>query len=352
MLIGVTRASADHTPAAGHARLRELAALTASATGANAASRWLLRKRLAILMFHGVEPDPLQPACWHVLDTQTFRAQLEFVRDHFEVLPLDEALERMQAGTLPDRAAALTFDDGTRNLATEVAPVLHELGLPASFFLATGAMESGACLWPDRLWLAFARTEAHAVDLTPLGMGTHQLPLGSARARVCAAVTERLKELSDEQRIAHVESLISSLNVVIDDPGPFRMLSWDDVDELATDELVTLNPHTVTHPILSRCADEKVEHEITQSCTALAQRIGRDATVFAYPNGRAQDFDERARQAVTQSGVRWALATTYGLADENSDPLALPRIPVGSNLSLAEFKTVVSGVPLWLRAGR
>jgi len=39
------------------------------------------------------------------------------------------------------------------------------------------------------------------------------------------------------------------------DAGPFRMLSWDEARALAGD--VTLHPHSVTHPILSRCPDEK-----------------------------------------------------------------------------------------------
>ena len=123
------------------AAVKNLAARLLCAVGVPALSRRIRRGRLAIIvMFHGIESEPLSPPCWHVLDSPTLRRQLDYVRRNFHVLPLEEALERLYAGALPACAAALTFDDGTRNLLTHAAPVLREVGLPAAVFLATGPM--------------------------------------------------------------------------------------------------------------------------------------------------------------------------------------------------------------------
>jgi hypothetical protein len=131
--------------------IKELAAPILCAAGVPLFARWRRSGRLAILMFHGVEGEPLSPPCDYVLDVATLRRELEYVRRHFHVLPLEEALERLRDGTLPRCAATLTFDDGTRNLATHAAPVLRDLQLPAAVFLATGPMGTGEALWPDRL---------------------------------------------------------------------------------------------------------------------------------------------------------------------------------------------------------
>ncbi|MCW2691161.1 MAG: polysaccharide deacetylase [Mycobacterium sp.] len=329
------------------AGMKEVAARLLCAAAVPALSRRLQRRRLTILMFHGVEAEPLSPSCSHVHDAATLRRELRYVRRCFHVLPLEEALERLYAGTLPDRAAALTFDDGTRNLLTHAAPVLRDVGLPAAVFLATGPMGTDETLWPDSLWLAFARASAPEVNLTVFGLETLSLRTAADRGAAYATAVERFKDLPDEERMACVGSLVATLAPELGDAGPFRMLSWDEARALASDGSVTLHPHSVTHPILSRCPDEKVEHEVFESCAALERETGRAPIVFAYPNGRSQDFDERTKAALRRRGVRWVLAGTSGLARRNSDPLALPRIMIWSGLSFAAFRLVVSGALLW-----
>ncbi|MCH9642806.1 MAG: polysaccharide deacetylase family protein, partial [Actinomycetia bacterium] len=180
-------------------------------------------------MFHGVEAQRLSPPCWHVLDVATLRRQLDFVRRRFHVLPLDQALEQLRTGTLPDRAATVTFDDGTRNLATYAAPVLRSLGLPAAIFLATGPMGSAEALWPDRLWLAFANTTLLDVDLTELGLGKRSLRSAADRGEAYGLAVHSMKELPDEERITRLEALVAILGAERDaEPGPFQLLSWDE----------------------------------------------------------------------------------------------------------------------------
>lgn len=334
----------DLLPPAARAILKNVAAGVLCTLGVPALARRRHSGRLAIVMFHGVHDEPLSPRCWHVLDAPGFRRRVEYLRRHFTVLPLQEALDRLATGTLPPRAVALTFDDGTRNLATHAAPVLRELNLPAAVFLATGPMGSDRTLWPDRLWLALTRSTATEINLATVGLGSLRLGGRASRGRVYAAAVERLKDLADDRRIVVLDDMLAALGFTDGtDAGPFRMLSWAEAHAMAADGLVTLHPHSVTHPILARCADAKVHREIADSCATLERETGCTASVFAYPNGRAQDFDARAKAVLQSLGVRWALSTESGFAERHSDPLALPRLAVGSNSSFAAFRLAVSG---------
>ncbi|KWX66510.1 polysaccharide deacetylase family protein [Mycobacterium sp. NAZ190054] len=333
------------------AALKDLAAGLLCTLGVPAVARWRRSRRLAILMFHGVESEPLTPPCDWVIDTATLRRDLDYVRRHFNVLPLEEALERLDDGTLPPRAATVTFDDGTQNLLTNAAPVLRELGVPAAVFLATGPMGTTELLWPDRLWTAFAQTDRAQVDLSAVGLGTRSLRTEAERIEVRDTVTQLFKQLPDQDRIAELDSLIEALGQRSGVyGGPFQLLSWDLARELAADGLVTLYPHTVTHPILARCDDDKVDREITASCRAVEHNTGRAPAVFAYPNGCAQDFDDRAKAALHRNGIRWALTTTNGFAEAGGDPLELPRMGFSTDQSFPVFKLKVSGFAL--RPGR
>lgn len=90
----------------------------------------------------------LNVLCWHRVDEAPgplsvspaeFAEQLDAL-EHWgaRVLPLDEAWQRVRAGTLPPRAVALTFDDGYRSTATQAWPALVARGWPATCFVVPG----------------------------------------------------------------------------------------------------------------------------------------------------------------------------------------------------------------------
>ena len=102
------------------------------------------RARLSILIFHRVlpEPDPLAP---ELPDRVRFEQILQWLKSWLNVLPLDQAVRRLSTGTLPERAASITFDDGYADNCTVALPLLLKHGLPATFFIATGFLDGGGC---------------------------------------------------------------------------------------------------------------------------------------------------------------------------------------------------------------
>jgi hypothetical protein len=81
---------------------------------ASAASRVLSRSswrrhRLLILCYHGVSMYDEHEWGDLYISPETFRRRMEVLaRTHCNVLPLSEAVYRLQNGTLPDRAVVIT----------------------------------------------------------------------------------------------------------------------------------------------------------------------------------------------------------------------------------------------------
>ena len=153
---------------------------------------------LSILIYHRVlaRPDPLFPG---EVDRVLFQRQLRLLRRFYTPLPLHLALQRLQDGSLPPRAACITFDDGYADNAEHALPLLQQHGLHATFFIATGYLDGGQ-MWNDRVIDAVRQVKAATLDLRDLGLDL--LPLASLAQRRAAIehVLGRLKYLPLEQR--------------------------------------------------------------------------------------------------------------------------------------------------------
>jgi peptidoglycan/xylan/chitin deacetylase (PgdA/CDA1 family) len=90
-----------------------------------------------ILNYHSIHPT-------HHSSTrpEDFLAQMAFLKEHFAVISLRGFFEARAANrTLPGKVAMITFDDGYRDNYDYAFPVLQELGLTATVFLATGFID-------------------------------------------------------------------------------------------------------------------------------------------------------------------------------------------------------------------
>ena len=115
-----------------------------------------LRRKYAcyqILQYHRVndEHDFLMDS----VPVKVFARQMEMLHTFFNVLPLEELVERASKSDIPAKAVAITFDDGYRDNYQNAFPILKRLDLPATIFVTTGVVDSNAPLWHDTLFNAF-----------------------------------------------------------------------------------------------------------------------------------------------------------------------------------------------------
>lgn len=120
--------------------------------------------------------------------------------------------------------------------------------------------------------------------------------------------------------------------------GQERYLTWDMIRELDRSGLVEIGAHTVHHPDLTTLANP--ESEIRGCKDALERALGHPVTAFAYPAGK---FDARVETAVRAAGFRQAVTTQPRWATSGDDPLALPRLRVTGDLTLAQFAALLTG---------
>ena len=279
--------------------------------------------RLSIAIFHRVlgAPDPVFPEELH---RARFNEICAWLSAWFNVLPLDEAVARLKQCALPDRALAITFDDGYADNHDIALPVLKAHGLCATFFVATGFLDGGR-MWNDTVIESVRGCAAPTLDLGDLGLqsiGVLRLGTPAACRAAIDALLGAIKYLPPPQREAAVAAVAERAQVVL--PTGLMMTSAQ-VRALA-DAGMQIGAHTVTHPILARLDDGAAALEMQRSKRTLEDLLGRPVRSFAYPNGRpGRDYLPRDVGLARDAGFDLAVSTAHGAARAGDDVFQLPR---------------------------
>lgn len=286
---------------------------------------------------------------YHRIGRQRFDAHVRLLRRQYTIASLHDLVERSRRREqFPGPTVVITFDDGNRCCYTEVFPVLARYRVPATIFLTTGYVNTPQLLWFDAVEHGVMQTACRSLSY---GGSTYPMRSRGDRQHAAQQIVEHLKTLDEATKLQEVERLQAVLGVPPDpsDEEPYRCLSWAQVSEMAAAG-VAFGGHTVTHPILTRVPPEQAEREIAESKATIEAHLGTPVRHFAYPNGKAGDFNDEIIRLVQRHGYDCALSTIPGRWTPEDNPYALNRVIVTENTGAAALMVKLSG--LWDRMMR
>jgi peptidoglycan/xylan/chitin deacetylase (PgdA/CDA1 family) len=244
------------------------------------------RTRTTILLYHRIDPEALD-------------LHLSVLGKRYHFIPLRDYVEALRSGrasSLPPKSMVITLDDGLRSNYA-LLDVFRNHHVTPTIFICSGIVGTNRKFW----------TLAVEND----------------------GEKERLKRVSDEARI----EALASLGYAETASFPDRCaLSRAEIAEMR--DTVDFQPHTVFHPVLTRCSDERSQREIVESKEMLEREFGFDVYALAFPNG---DYSEREVEYVRNAGYRCALTVEMGLNDACTDPFRLRRICIPATASASEI---------------
>lgn len=302
----------------------------------------LLRARRAgpvVLMYHRIARPAADP--WGLaVSPENFRSQLRALKQRRVPLAMDDFADRLRSGTLPPRAAALTFDDGYLDNFEVAKPILEEEGVPATVLVTTGWLGSTRLFWWDELSRLILQAPGPIAGEVAFADGPLRFDLGPAepeeprrdwrawepsrtpREDLYHRLWSRLQRLDDAERDRLVGDLSRTLGEAPASEQD-RVMTRDELSGLAS-PMVTVGVHAVSHRPLTAMPPEARRREIADSRAACETATGLPMTGFAYPHG---DLDPPTRDIVAELGFAWAVTTeSRGVDPRRFDPLALPRI--------------------------
>lgn len=247
--------------------------------------------RVADVGFHDSQLDD-----WNVTPAH-FEKQIAALSEFAEIVPLSEVQARLDCRRPNSKPlVALTFDDGYANFHSFVLPILRRYQAPATAFVVTGSIGS----------------------LQPMPFDHW--------------ATRNFRRVPAET---------------------WRPLSWEELEDCAASDLVTIGAHSHRHLRGSQCNIQQIADEAGESRRLLLNRFGEvHSSQYAYPYGNTKlgDVSTAYIDAVKTAGFKLAVTTNLGFAEADGDPFSLPRLEAHITDSPAVIKAKAMGsiVPLRL----
>jgi peptidoglycan/xylan/chitin deacetylase (PgdA/CDA1 family) len=253
---------------------------------------------LVVVLYHIVSDEDV-PHVRHLYSykgPRQFREDLELLLKQYSPVGLSEVIDWVEGTkSLPPHCFLLTVDDGLREVHDVMAPILTQMGIPATFFLSSAFLDNRelcydhkASLLADRLGSKqSSERQAAAELLREAGISGATLPEAVLRV--------------DYRRRALLDRVAACLQVDVQDYLNKRRpyLTSDQTRQLI-DRGFTIGAHGVDHPFYSVLSLEEQLRQTLESMQAIRKTFELDYGVFAFPHtdaGLSMEFFQQVRRS-------------------------------------------------------
>jgi peptidoglycan/xylan/chitin deacetylase (PgdA/CDA1 family) len=307
------------------------------------------QKDLRILAYHRIMPLP-DPAAFDFdlelisASPERFRNQMQLLKQRFRPTRLTDVAAALNAGEeLPPDTVVVTFDDGYDDNYRIAYPILRELGIPATFFVSTGHIDSGRPFAYDWLVHMLLRTGAPSLSVSELGIDL-PVPAGrDGRRQLAGRMLLEMKGLDAMAQSGLITRLERKWRMPSDvRPVDCRPMTWAQLREMHAAGF-EVGSHGVHHRMLAKLPQQDMEDEVRDSKAALERELGITTALMSYPVGGDRAFDDRVIQAIRANGFQ--LACCY-ICGTNPQPVtnryALQRLPVERSMGPGWFAAMLT----------
>ncbi len=301
-------------------------------------------------MYHRITELSSDP--WSIsVSPENFAAHLEVLKKHGLVMPLEDLCSAHRQRQLPDRAVAITFDDGYADNLFAAKPLLEKAALPATVFVASSCVDRQREFWWDELEKALLLPDELPERLTLKALGeTRTWEFASAayysaddrerdrninpwtadpttRLGIYFSVWKFLWPLPSTEQERLCSEILAWAGVSTDCRESHRTLTTEELKQLDAGDYVKVGAHTVNHAHLPSHPMEVQHYEIEACKHFLEEKLGRSVTTFSYPYG---GFNKTTLKVLTQVGFNCACSTLESPVWWGVNRFQIPRCWVGN----------------------
>lgn len=242
---------------------------------------------------------------YHRIPMRLFEKHLQYLLKRYSIISLEEFIKAKTQNNmekLPVKPIIITFDDGAK-INHMLQKTLKKYSIPVTLFVCSDIIGTNRHFWFSH----------------------------------CGEQKRDFKKITDAERL-----------ILLSQAGFDEKKDYDTAEALGEEEIVDLinagvsiQSHTLTHPILPMCDDLKAEIEITKSKLDLEKKFGINVNYFSYPNG---DYLLRDIDICKRAGYLAAITVDLGFNSVDTDVYKLKRISIYDNSSINQLIVRTTGI--------
>src|SRR6185312_13718127 len=272
----------------------------------------------------------------------------------FDIVSLDEALERIGAKTPGKPFVVFTFDDGYRDNLRYALPILRHHGCPFTLYVPTALVDGVGEVWWQALEDIVAMQKAIAVRTENGETDYFSCGTLEEKRRVYDALYWRMRTMPEHDRVEFIHELARQYGFDLAAQCRELIMDWAALKAFANERLCTIGAHTVHHYELAKLAPEEAASEIEESLRVLRAQFGTLPRHLSYPIGGPASAGPREFAVARDLGLASGVTTRPGgLYPANAAaPHALPRISLNGLFQARRYVDVFATGAIFSRLPR
>jgi len=125
--------------------------------------------------------------------------------------------------------------------------------------------------------------------------------------------------------------------------GKNGYMTWEQIREVTSSNLVTIGNHSHTHEYLIDWKDSEIKSDLETSIKIFKEELGYSPEIFSYPFG---EYSSNLKKIVSDFNFKFAFGQHSGVIDPTKDFLELPRFPINEKYGeIKRFKSILKTLP-------
>ena len=296
--------------------------------------------RIKIFSFHRVSKEV--DFLWQPMQPNTFENIIQYLLKNYTIVDLEKTiLNPLAVDEQNQKLAAITFDDGYKDILDFAVPYLLNNKIPFSVFVITDSVTNQRPPWTfvlDYLLTYSDILQNPFGSLLPNSFSKNDWVDKHSRMLFAQKLKPYLKTTNNNFRKEVIEMCLDTFDDITIPTN--LMMSWDDIRSLHN-KGVAIGSHSHTHPLLHNVScDDEIRNEFLVSKEILLAQLGTNPTMIAYSVG---GVDERIKKSAKDSGYQLGLMVQGEMYNSHvHDHFEIPRIELYEESSL-KFKLRING---------